>query len=340
MRNGKALGVENSIQIARGVRLDMLSPAVGPAVDEGEVHYPARNSGPWVAPEGGPAPRFRFRESSRKEARELWAVAPPPPARPKPGLLAPAFEKTFHKAVRTYAHGDLSGAAALFKESAVQDERDEELADDLFAGLLSAQADDDASAICFLEKVVASYRTLPDELMERYADGWYMHIEVTEHVTALLPFGSLTAALVLAECYRRTGRSGEAMGLLAQLVEAGGDPLTVLSLCALLAETEGWDEIVNVAAGTRNEDDASLEVMIYQARALEEQGIDDAALVVYTEALRIPKRHPQLLKQARYGRGKLFLRIGKKEQGKRDLAHVYADDPGYRDVAEALEAVA
>jgi tetratricopeptide (TPR) repeat protein len=339
MRNGTALGAENSIQIARGVRLEMLGPAVGPSVDPGEVHYPARSPGRWITPDSTPAPRLRSREISRDEARELWAVAPPPP-RPKPGLLAPAFEKTFHKAVRTYGCGDLSAAAALFKESAVQDERDEALADDLFAGLLSAQADDDASAICFLEKVVASYRTLPDELMERYAPGWHMRIEVTDHVIAVLPFGSLTAALVLAECYRRTGRSGEAMGLLAQLVDVGGDPLTVLSLCALLAEAEAWDEIVNVAAGTRNEDDASLEVMIYQARALEAQGIDDAALVVYTEALRIPKRHPQLLKQARYGRGKLFLKIGKKEQGRRDLAHVYADDPGYRDVAEALTAVA
>jgi hypothetical protein len=331
MRNGTALGAENSIQIARGVRLDMLGPTVGPAVDAEDVHYP---------PHIPPASRLRSRQIRRNEARELWAVAPPPPARPRPGLLAPAFEKTFHKAVRTYGHGDLSGAAALFKESAVQDERDEALGDDLFAGLLSAQADDDASAACFLEKVVASYRTLPDELMERYASGWYMRIEITDHVTALLPFGSLTSALVLAECYRRTGRSGEAVGLLVQLVDVGGEPLSVLSLCTLLAEAEAWDEIVNVAAGTRNEDDASLEVMIHQARALEAQGIDDAALVVYTEALRIPKRHPQLLKQARYGRGKLLLRIGKKEQGRRDLAHVYADDPRYRDVAEVLEAVA
>jgi tetratricopeptide (TPR) repeat protein len=339
MRNGTALGAENSIQIARGVRLEMMGPVAGPAVDAGEVHHPARDPGLWISSDSAPAHRLRSRKISPQEAHELWAIAPPPPARPKPGLLAPAFEKAFHKAVRTYAYGDLSGAAALFKESAVQDERDEALADDLFAGLLSAQADDDASAICFLEKVVASYRTLPDELMKRYAQGWYLHIEVTEHVTAVLPFGSLTAALVLGECYRRTGRSGEAVGLLAQLVDVGGDPLTVLSLCALLVEAEAWDEIVNVAAGTRNEDDASLEVMIYQARALEAQGIDDAALVVYTEALRIPKRRPQLLKEARYGRGKLFLRIGKKEQGKRDLAHVYADDPSYRDVAEALGAV-
>jgi tetratricopeptide (TPR) repeat protein len=255
-------------------------------------------------------------------------------------VLAPSYEKTFYKGILAYATGDLPGAAQLFKEAAVKDDRDEAISDELFAGLLSAQADDDVSAISLLEKVISSYQELPDELMDMYARGWYMIIEVTERVTADVPFGSLAATLVLAECYERTGRSGEAIGLLGQLVELEPGPLPLLSLCVLLADAGAWDEIVNVAAGTRNDDDASLEVMLYQARALEARGRDDAALEVYREALRSEDRHPELLKEARYGRGKLNLRMGKKEQGKRDLAQVYADDPGYLDVVDVLETIA
>jgi hypothetical protein len=46
-----------------------------------------------------------------------------------------------------------------------------------------------------------------------------------------------------------------------------------------------------------------------------------------------------MLKQARYGRGKLQLKIGKKEPAKRDLAQVYADDLDYRDAVAVLEAL-
>jgi hypothetical protein len=44
-----------------------------------------------------------------------------------------------------------------------------------------------------------------------------------------------------------------------------------------------------------------------------------------------------LLKAARCGRGRAYLRLGKKARDRKDLAAVYADDPGYRDVAHLLE---
>jgi len=81
---------------------------------------------------------------------------------------------------------------------------------------------------------------------------------VTEHVAVDVPFGSLCAALTLAEVYQRNDRSDAAIGLLQQLVELDPDPFLVLSLCDLYAEVEAWDEIVDAAAGTANEDDVSL----------------------------------------------------------------------------------
>lgn len=88
-----------------------------------------------------------------------------------------------------------------------------------------------------------------------------------------VPFGTLAAALILAEVYERNGRIDEAIGVLQQLVaEAGTHPFLVLSLCDLYAETEAWDEIVDVAAGVTNEDDVSMQVRLIQARAFQEQG--------------------------------------------------------------------
>lgn len=110
-----------------------------------------------------------------------------------------------------------------------------------------------------------------------------------------------------------------------------------MSLCDLYAETRAWDEIVDAAAGVTNEDDVTLEIRLLQARALREQGLDEAALGVYKDALRSKKRDPELLKDARYERGTLLLARGKTAQAMKDLQAVYADDPHYRDVTALVQ---
>lgn len=142
--------------------------------------------------------------------------------------------------------------------------------------------------------------------MAKYVAGAAVAIAVTEYVRVEVPFGSLVAVLTLAELYQANGRHDEAIGLLQQLVELDPDPALVLSLCDLYAETGAWAEIIDVAAGTRNDDDISLQVRLFQAEALERQGMNDAALEAYKDALRSTKRDGELIKAARYGRGRLY----------------------------------
>ena len=175
--------------------------------------------------------------------------------------------------------------------------------------------------------------------MEKYVPGGGASIPVTENVAVDVPFGSLAAALILAEVYQRNGRTEEAIGLMQQLVEIAEHPFLVLSLCDLYAEQEAWDEIVDVASGAANEDDVSLQVRIYQARAFEAQGMNDAALEAYKDALRSKQRDPDLLKEARYARGRLYLAMGKKAQGRKELERVYAEDAGFRDVRQLLDSL-
>jgi tetratricopeptide (TPR) repeat protein len=244
----------------------------------------------------------------------------PPPAPPKPGVFAPGYEKAFHKAIHKYARGDTPGALALFREASEKDDSNKVLADDFFAGLLSAQIQDDQPAIQFLEKVVTSDRALPDELMAKYVVAGHVAVPITDEVAAEVPLGSLAAALTLAEVYQRNGRLDEAIGLLQQLVlEDGAHPFLTLSLCDLYAEAESWDEIVDVAAGTKNDDDVTLQIRLIQARAFQEQGMNDAAAEAYKDALRSKKRDPELLKEARYMRANLYLASGKKTQGRKEL---------------------
>ena len=62
----------------------------------------------------------------------------------------------------------------------------------------------------------------------------------------------------------------------------------------------------------------------------------EAALEAYKDALRSKKRDPDLLKEARYERAKVYLATGKKAQGRKELEKVYSEDAHFRDVADLL----
>jgi tetratricopeptide (TPR) repeat protein len=107
-------------------------------------------------------------------------------------------------------------------------------------------------------------------------------------------------------------------------------------LSNLYAQAEERDEVVQLTAGVSNEDDVTLLLRLQQAQALEQQGVPDAALEAYRDALKSKSRNRELLKRARYQRAKLHLDKGRRAMAKRDIGRLYADDPNYRDVAELL----
>lgn len=251
-----------SINLGGGVRLTASKSGLGLSAGTRGARYSVHSSGRRTASVGVPGTGVGYSKSWQAGAGRGQGRQRPVPvqtsAPPKPGMFAPAHEKTFHKAVQTFLKGDADGAAALFREAAAKDAKDKALSDDFFAGLISAETGDDEAAIPLLEKVVQDQRPLPDELMAKYVPGGSLAVGVTENVRVEVPFGSLAAVLTLVECYQANDRHEEAIGLLQQLVELDPDPALVLSLCDLYAETGAWDEIVELAAGIRNKDDAQL----------------------------------------------------------------------------------
>jgi tetratricopeptide (TPR) repeat protein len=336
--------MRKSIKLGPGVRLNVSHRGAGVRVGGRGGGVSVNTSGRRSASVGIPGSGIGYSKQwtkgsgRRAPARSAAPIAPPPP--PKPSMFASGYEKAFYKAIHAYAAGQTNEALRLFRESSEKDTKEKALADDFFAGIISAQTRDDDAATRYLEKVVNSEQSLPDALMNKYVPGGGVSIPVTENVAVDVPFGSLCAALILGEVYQRNGRLDEAIGLIQQLVEMAPHPFLVLSLCDLYAEAEAWDEIVDVAAGTANEDDVSLQVRIYQARALEAQGMKEAAMEAYKDALRSKKRDPDLLKEARYARALLYVEMGRKAQGRKELEKLYAEDPSYRDVRELLQPTA
>ena len=158
-------------------------------------------------------------------------------------------------------------------------------------------------------------------------------------LTALGIIIGVAAVIALVECYQDIGRTEEAIGLLQQLVEIDPNPALVLSLAELYYLTAAWQDLMDLAAGTKNTDDATLQIMIFQARALWQAGMKEPALEVYKGTLRSTKRSPDLLKEARYCRGALYHELGQKARAKADFAQVFAEDPQYEQVGEWLRAL-
>ncbi len=338
------LRVRRSVRLGPGVKLNLNKRSVGLTVGGRGAHYSVNTRGQRTTTVGLPRTGISYIDRSsggqRGRSRPGSSGVPTPAARaaaPRhPGLFARHFERAYFAGIQKLNSGDSQGALAAFVDADQSDDKHRALSPALLAGILNYQLGEPARAIPFLERVTTSAQHLPDRLMTRY--GGQLIIDL---VIGRMPFridvGSAAASVVLAECYRATGRLQEAIGLVQQLYEHEPEAHLLLILCSMYQQAEEWDEIVHVTAGVSNQDDVTLLVRIVQAKAMEKQGFPDAALEAYRDALKSKSRNSELLKEARYGRASLYLRAGKQGMAKRDLSRLYADDPEYRDVPQLLQ---
>jgi tetratricopeptide (TPR) repeat protein len=178
--------------------------------------------------------------------------------------------------------------------------------------------------------------------MSKYGlDGSVMRVSIETAITPTVmvevEMTTPGAALLLAELYQARGDREKAIGLLENLVDVAPDnPAIALSLAELYSQEGLWQELASMPVRIENTDDLSAEVLRYKARAMRETGMLDGALEVLKEALKSKKRHPEILKAARYERALTYGAMGKTSQAKRDLERLYAEDPSYEDVAERV----
>lgn len=334
--------MRRSINLGGGVRMNVSGRSVGLSAGVRGARYSVNSTGRRTRTLGIPGTGISHVSSTsgggRAPSRQRAQSAPPPVSRPRPGMLAPKYEKEFHKGIEALIAGELGQARSHFEEASRRDDRDRGIGDELMAGLVCMAMKDANAAIAYLEKVVASDVVLPDELVSKYAGPVVSEIKVTEHVRVEVGPSSLAAALGLVECYQEADRREEAIGLLQRLLEeTPGAPELVLSLSELLHDEGSWQELIELGAGVENTDDVTFSIRLFQAAALLRVEQKEAALEVYRALLRTKKRAPELLQEARYGRGATLLALGKKAQGRKDLAAIYAEDPSYRDVAQLLD---
>lgn len=258
----------------------------------------------------------------------------------KASIFAPKAEKLYVAGVKQVLKGALSPGMTTLGQCV---EADQTLLSAYFlAGYASLKLGDEPTAIRWLEPIVTSEHSLPDRLMTKYRlDGSLMSvalpIAITPSVTVEIEMSTLGTALLLAELYQENGQAEKAIGLLENIVDlAPESPVAALSLAELYAHSELWDEIVTMPARIENTDDLSAEFLRYKGGAMRQTGLFEGALEVLKECLKSKKRHPEILKAARYERGLTYEAMGKRSQAARDFERLFAEDAAYLDVAQKV----
>jgi tetratricopeptide (TPR) repeat protein len=255
------------------------------------------------------------------------------PDLPSPSFFAPRHEKDLAKALDAYRAGQTDEALEYFLDAATK-----EVGAAIFAAAILAEKDlKNYRAIQLLEGIVQSDDEFPTLLMEKYLATTSINVAITPNVRASVPVDGLAVTLLLVELYQAHRRVREAIGLLEEIEELVGHPALTLSLCELYASRELWAGIIDRAKNTESLDNITLEILIFYGLAMQKKGMPEAAVSIFTKALRRKKdRNPTLLNEAMYWRALSYHQLGKHSRANQELQKLYAEDPDFRDVAARL----
>lgn len=329
------------IRLAPGVTLNLSKSAAS-------LSFGPRGAKYTISPRGNRATAgipgtglfYTMRDPGAGRGQERGASAPMVRARDRltlgffQRLITPAAERAFVDGLKALNEGDDSEALVLLDRSA-------SLADAAWlAGMLHLKSENfDQAERCLLDALERRHKL--DSLFSKYGVNATISLPITPEVSAHVRPRERGTLLALVEVYQLQGRSGDALIRLDQLLDLDkSDPVVLLSFAELALDQpnpEHLRRIAELSASVENETPVHTALLLYRARALVSLGLPDAAIDVLTLALRRRKDRPdELLRQVRYERALLYDGQRRQAQARREFERIYAEDPGFEDVAERL----
>jgi len=243
-------------------------------------------------------------------------------------------EEAFVDGARELVRGNHDGALEHFR-------RGLDRADNAFlAGFVSLKRGRPGDAAHYLVKALENERQL-GVLFDRYGLDVVLSMGITPEVTAHMGPNRRGALLGLTEAYQELGEMDYARQCLERLSRMDpGDPFVKVSLAEVLLEAasrKDLQRIVKLSKDVENESTIHAALLLYKGRALDRMGLHTAARDAYTAALRRKKDRPEdLLRVLRYERALIYEKLGRKTRSRRELEKIYAEAPGFEDVAQRL----
>jgi tetratricopeptide (TPR) repeat protein len=322
--------MRKSMKVAPGVRLSVSKSGVGASVGGKGARYSAHSSGRRTTTLGsGVVPGVYYQKSSggsrssgsRSQASGQQVA---PPSAKKPGLFAPKGEKELYKAIKAQDVKGIKSVGVYYKDFLLPSYS--------LAGLMLL-TDQPSEA----EKLLSeAFATGKDPAEDKFVSSYLftrLELSLAQGVTAELPVNRDAVGLALAELKQNDGDLEGAIAVVEQL-----EPTTysAVSLAELYAQTERWDDVIELTEGMKNEDDASALLCMFRGQAFRHQGFYDAAHEALKEALRSRSREAPIRHMALAERAQNYLEQGKKGMARKDLERILAEDSDYPNVREEL----
>ena len=318
--------MRKSIKVAPGVRLSVSKTGVGASVGGEGGRYSLHSSGRRTTTLGsGVVPGVYYQKSSSGGSRSSASaqqVAPPSPK--KPGMFAPKGEKELYKALKA------QDVTAIRQVGIYHP--DFRLPSYSLAGLMMLTSEPTEAEQLLGEAFATGKDPAEDKFVSSYLFT-RLELSIAQGVTAELPVNRDAVGLALAELKQDHGDIAGAIDVVEQL-----EPTTysAVSLAELYAQTERWDDVIELTEGMKNEDDASALLCVFRGQAFRQQGFHDAAHESLKEALRSRSRAAPIRHLALAERAQNYLAQGKKGMGRKDLERILAEDSSYEGVREQL----
>ena len=251
-------------------------------------------------------------------------------------LVTPADERAFVDGLRALHSGDEDAALAQFESAPEQ-------ADACWtAGLLRLKREELEAAHAHLHTTLQHSAAL-GQLYAKYQVNATTSFSVTPEVTAHIGPRERGTRLALAELHQlRDEPALAAEHLRLILAETPDDVVVKAAWAELLLDADPLpraqaDQVVRLSAGLENETPVHAALLLYKARALRSLGLDEVAVSTLTQAYRRKKDRPEeQLRQIRYERALAYAAVGRRGDSRRELSALYAEDPGFEDVAVRL----
>lgn len=251
-------------------------------------------------------------------------------------LFTPDDEEALVDGCRELALGHESKAAEHLRRAT-------HLADGAYlAGFLALRRDRPDEAIEHLSTAAEQGRRLGSHF-RRYGISAVMSMAITEEVTVHVGPDLRGVLLGLVEAHQQRGQREGALRCARRLRRLEPDDVLVrLSMAELWWEgrdagRSALQRIVELGAGVENETALHAALMLYRGRALHELQLLEAARDSFTAALRRRKDRPDdLRRRIRYERARVYEDMGRRSRAREELGKVYAEEPGFEDVATRL----
>ena len=278
--------------------------------------------------------------------RSAASAAPPPVPAPDAGqrltlgffkrLVVPAEEQALVDGLHDWLAGNSETALAHLRQA-------DHLPDAaLVAGMLAVNMKDMVAAEGYLRTAFINADKL-GTYFNKYGIMVSLTLSITNEMMVPLHPDLRGAGLAYVEVLQRLKKWAEAIACLKRLWEADAkDPVVTLSLVELYMDARTEDketnrQILNLTEAFTNESPLHAALLLYRARAMRTLGLPDAARETLSAALKKTKGcRPDLLHALRYERALVYDELGQQARARKDLETLYAEDPGYEDVAARL----